>query len=403
MPLGVTSTDKKEKGFSLSSHRGIAGNKTHMTDNNPTQVQPERSATHAHAKWFLVHDDVSLSVPAPVVRVSVIKAQASIAPGKRLVRDHNSPNDVLLNDDQTVDLREGNVFYTLDAEDIEGERDHCSQPAKLAMLVDDRAEIIGTPHQHGRSIRDLFDIPVGSLLFRDLDTPHDEPIADDQVVEYGDGPVFYSRHHQKTILSIVVNKKTFTAENGVKEEMTGLAIASLVSQNPAQTDVYKREGGTRKAVGLHETIRVMTGDEFDVIRQQVQGGFEPTRIERELNILRVGGANVVFHGGTPAAVVYHDLPVRAGNSVGVAKSDVLVLVPSGYPAQAIDCAFLPQGSPLLGRVPGAPQYAVVVGGCAWTQVSYHPHNGGGGPPWNKDCLGFHTYIDELLAWLDKAQ
>ena len=39
----------------------------------------------------------------------------------------------------------------------------------------------------------------------------------------------------------------------------------------------------------------------------------------------------------------------------------------------------------------------------WTRISYHPHTGGGGPAWNKDLHGFHTYIDELLAWLDKAQ
>ncbi len=375
-----------------------------MTDHPSVSIQAGGGAAHAPAKWFLLTDDTPLAVPAPLVRVSVIKAQASIGADKRLVRDHNSPDDVLLGDDQTVDLREGNVFYTLDAAEVGGERGRCEEPAKLAVLLDDRAEIIGTLHQSGRSLRELFAVPVDASLFRDFETPRDEPIANDERVEYQDGPVFYARRHHRppSVLSIIVNRKTFTTADGVKEEMTGLAIAALVSPQPAGTDVYKREGGTRKAVGLQENIHVATGDEFDVIRKQVQGGFEPTRIERELDILRAGRAAVTFLAGPPAAVVYHDLPVRAGNRAGVASTDVLVLVPGGYPAQALDGAFLPQGSRLLGQVPGVPQHAIVAGGRTWTHVSYHPHNGGGGPAWNKDRLGFHTYVDELLAWLDKA-
>lgn len=377
-----------------------------MIDQPSVSIPPAGGANRGQAKWFLLVDDVPLAVPAPVVRVSVIKAQASIGADKRVVRDHNSPQDMVLDDNQTVDLREGNVFYTLDADDAADERGHCERPAKLAMLVDDRAEVIGTPHQTGRSLRELFALPTHAALFRDLDVRDDQAIGEDERVEFRDGPVFYSRHHHHqppAVLSIVVNRKTFTAADGVKEEMTGMAIAALVSQNPADTDVYKREGGGRKPVGLQETIRVATGDEFDVIRKQVQGGFEPTRIERELGVLRTGGATVTFLAGPPAAVVYHDLPVRVGNSSGVASTDVLVLVPSGYPALALDGAYLPQGSPLLGRVPGAVQQSITLGGRTWTLVSYHPHAGGGGPPWNKDRLGFHTYIDELLAWLDKAQ
>ena len=405
MPSRKPRADKKENLFWLSLSPTPTGNREHMT-NQPSASIPVGGAAHGWAKWFLSTDDVPLAVPAPLVRVSVIKAQASVGADQRLVRDHNSPNDVLLGDDQTVDLREGNVFYTLAADEAAGERSRCELPAKRAMLVDDRVELIGTVHQTGRSLRELFALPADASLFRDLDTPHDEAIADDERVEYQDGPVFYSRRHHRpapVVLSIIVIRKTFTAAAGVKEEMPGLAIAALGSQTPANTDVYKRAGGGRSPVGLQETIRVATGDEFDVIRKQVQGGFEPTRIERELGVLRAGGAAMTFHAGPPAAVVYHDLPVRVGNRAGITQTDVLVLVPGGYPAQGLDGAYLPQGSRLLGLVPGAVQHTILVGGRPWTQVSYHPHQGGGGPPWSKDRLGFHTYIDELLAWLDKAQ
>jgi hypothetical protein len=44
-----------------------------------------------------------------------VKAQASVPPGFVLVRDHNSPDDVILGDDEIVDLSKGNVFYRLAA------------------------------------------------------------------------------------------------------------------------------------------------------------------------------------------------------------------------------------------------------------------------------------------------
>jgi len=36
-------------------------------------------------------------------------------------------------------------------------------------------------------------------------------------------------------------------------------------------------------------------------------------------------------------------------------------------------------------------------------VSYHPHNGGGGPPWNKDRHGLQTYYTEILSWIQRAR
>ena len=105
-----------------------------------------------------------LAVPDPIVAVHVLKTQASVPTDFVLVRDHNSPNDVVLKDGETVDLRQGNVFYTVRACDV-GERGHCTAPAKLAMNVDDRAEEIGTRNQTGGSVRELFELPADILLF----------------------------------------------------------------------------------------------------------------------------------------------------------------------------------------------------------------------------------------------
>ena len=174
-----------------------------------------------------------------------------------------------------------------------------------------------------------------------------------------------------------------------------------MSATPAETRVYKRTTDGRKEIDLNEAIEIHDCDEFDVVRKIVQGGFEPSRIERELDILRSNGAKVTFVADGQPAVIYHDLPVRPGHSV--AATDVLVQMPGGYPGQYLDYAFLPDGSPLVGKVPGTAQGRIQALGKTWVQISYHPHTGGGGSPWNKDTHGFHTYIDELLSWLDKAQ
>jgi hypothetical protein len=371
-----------------------------MNTIEPTLTEILKPDGCAPAKWFALIDDTPLAVPDPTVAVHVLKVQANVPADFVLVRDYNSPNDVVLKDGETIDLRHGNVFYTMRACEV-GERGYCTAPAKLAIKVDDRAEEIGTRAQTGGSIRELFELPAGIQLFRDLHSRDDQPIEANAAANFDDGPVFYTRKHI-VCLAIIVNKKRFTAADGVKPQMTGLEIAKLVSATPAETRVYKRTAGGRQEIeDLNKTVEIHDCDEFDVVRRRVDGGYEPSRIERELNILRSNGAKVTFAAEGSPAVIYHDLPVRPGHSVGT--TDVLVPVPGGYPGQFLDWAFLPVGSPLIGKVPGATQGSAQALGKPWVQISYHPHNGGGGPPWNKDVHGFHTYIDELLSWLDKAQ
>jgi hypothetical protein len=97
----------------------------------------------------------------------------------------------------------------------------------------------------------------------------------------------------------------------------------------------------------------------------------------------------------PEAVIYYSLPT----TITASPTDVMVLVPAGYPQTMLDLAFLPAGSPLLGVLKGQPQQNFTVGGRTWTQVSYHPHTNGGAPPWDPTLHGFHTYIDEVLSWI----
>ncbi len=120
------------------------------------------------------------------------------------------------------------------------------------------------------------------------------------------------------------------------------------------------------------------------------------RITRELELISQDGSQAKLYEN-PDAVIYYGLP----SSLGLIDStDVMVVVPGGYPGATLDHAYLPSGSPLLNVVKGQPEGAFLdVDGRRWQRVSYHPHNGGGAPGWDPTRHGLHTYVDEVLSWL----
>jgi hypothetical protein len=127
------------------------------------------------------------------------------------------------------------------------------------------------------------------------------------------------------------------------------------------------------------------------------------RIERELALLRAGGQIADLIELSRAVVIYRGVPTSGAKFGLPVETDVLVPVPGGYSASAIDLAGLPVDSPLLPRLKGGQnnQGRITADGREWQLASYHPHNGGGGPPWDQTKHGFHTYMDHLVAWLDK--
>src|SRR5437016_770318 len=81
-------------------------------------------ATSGAPKWAATVNDEPIPMPQRHVKVKVIRAQAAIQGDFILVRDHDSPNDVLLRDEETIDLAKGNVFYTVKVCDAKP-REHC--------------------------------------------------------------------------------------------------------------------------------------------------------------------------------------------------------------------------------------------------------------------------------------
>lgn len=356
-----------------------------------TKMQSE----FGNAKWQVMVDDVGVPMPRRIVPVAVVRAQASVGDDFVLVRDHNSPDDVVLDDDGTVDLLDGNVCYTLRRCDVQP-RGECNAPAKLAIFVDDRFEVVTRREQSGKLILQLFGIALNVQLIRDFERPNDEPIGLAETAVYDDGPVFVTRQRADG-LKITVNSRVFTEDDGVKPMMTGGEIAALVyPEKPQETCVRLTSDGNR-LIEFAEQVIVAACATFDVIRKGVTGGYEQSRVVLEVDTLTIGGARVTINDNTPA-VIYHDLTVKPG--LPVEKTDVLVLIPGGYPGRMLDGAFLPEGSPLLGRLKGNPQGNTVDAlDRRWQLVSYHPHTNGIGPAWNPTKHGFHTYIGEIMSWL----
>lgn len=372
---------------------------TNITNNDApgTAAGSSSACLGVDPKWAAVINDTLIPMPRRKVRAAVLRSQGAIPADEALHRDHNSDHDPIIVDGDEIDLAHGNVFYS-DKVGASGGYGTPAAPAKMAYVVDDRWELVVKPSQTGQSLRDLFALESEVELLRDFESPNDFLVQPADNANFELGCVYRTRKHH-AVLAIKVNRLRFTEKDGVKSTMTGREIAALVEPHPEQTKVEQLTPQGPVAIGLDESVCVQNGDEFKVIRCNVNAGYQAERLEREIDQLRARGANVTLLAGE-SAVIYHDVPVRLG--LPVTSTDVLVKVPAGYPGGIIDNAFLPEGSPLLPCTVGAEQQIEIIGGRRWKQKSIHPHTGNG-VPWNKDVHGFHTYYGEMVNWLHARQ
>lgn len=196
--------------------------------NDRTQTQSgNASVCTAEAKWAALIGDVNTPAPQQIVKASVLRAQAGIGDNAVLVRDHNSPNDVVLDDCEKVDLAEGNVFYELPRCDAQP-RGRCKSPAKLAYFVNDRAEITTKPDQTGTTLRELFNLSPDAVLIRDFESPDDMVIGPNDQAFFGDGPVFVARS-ARTDYTVIVNGRPRRVD---KPKLTFDEVVALAYDNP---------------------------------------------------------------------------------------------------------------------------------------------------------------------------
>lgn len=198
-------------------------------------------------------------------------------------------------------------------------------------------------------------------------------------------------------LHIFINKRHFDERCGVKKKMTVEELAKLLGWGHQEVKVrFICPRSEEVSEPINGEVEIINGDHFIVTRCNVVGGYVE-RVSQEAEVLNESGQVTLVLTSEYPCLIYKDVLNPSGNHV--TKTDVMVPIPIGYPASMIDRVALPEGSPLIGKVKGAPQEVVHIGGKAWRLISYHPYTNGGAGNWQPHLQGFHTYLSEVLSWL----
>lgn len=255
-------TLRAERPYKASAMQTVSTSPDIITDSAPGGTSCEISP----AKWFVTLDDRRIPMPQRVVKVSVVRAQADVPPDMVIVRDHNSPDDEVLADHGEIDCGKGNVLYTMPRCDARPPAP-CAAPAKFAFSVDDRVEETIMEAQTARSLLELVGIVASVHLFRDYESPVDQPIGPGERIHFADGPVFYTRPAHATTTEIVVN--------GEKKAVDGHTLsydqAVKLAFNPPEPDtiytVTYKKGPRAKPQGrmvAGDVVEIVCGEHFNV-------------------------------------------------------------------------------------------------------------------------------------------
>lgn len=215
-------------------------------------------------KWAAIITDRLFPMPRRNFGARDILDQAGVGRDFVLVRDHGSPNDVVLDDEAIVDLAGGNVLRVIPRCEA-GPQAHCTEPAKLAFVCDDAWEVTLTAKQTGHSLKRLFGLPDDAELLRDYESPDDLPIADAAVVNHADGCVFTSR---RVSLTVKVNNKDVRF---AKRSVTGLEIKQTAIAQGVKIDAgcvlyrLKPDGGLGPAIRDDESVALKHCDAFNCV------------------------------------------------------------------------------------------------------------------------------------------
>ena len=156
-------------------------------------------------KWAALINDRLFPMPRRKLTARDILDQSGHGQDVVLVREHETRNDVPFADGAEVDLAEGNVFRVVPRCEA-GPQPGCTGAAKLAFVCDDEWEVTLVGKQTGGSLKRLLGLPNEAVLVRDFESPHDQPISDDEVVEFRDGAVFTCRNRPASLeMTIFIN------------------------------------------------------------------------------------------------------------------------------------------------------------------------------------------------------
>lgn len=249
----------------------LSGNRSHEKRGEQAMVQAQKqkeqttseATCHAEAKWSAVVNDEPYPMPRQSIPLKFLRSQANVDEHLAVLRDHNSPNDPVLDDDQEVNLADGNVFRLVPRCEIKNSGP-CQAPPKLAFFMDDRWEITTNPNQSGEDLRLLFALDADYEILRDLESPNDVSIKSDEKISFGEGPVFVS---QCSKITIIVNGRQRKIE---KRQLSFQEIVELAFPNPPQgsnicfTVTYRDCTGAKGRLVEGDTLNITKGLVIDV-------------------------------------------------------------------------------------------------------------------------------------------
>lgn len=220
-----------------------------------------QDASHPNAKQAAVIDDGLFPMPRAKLTARDVLDQMGVQKDVVLQRDYNDPVDHVFGDDDLVDLRDGNVFKTRPRCAPVPCGDSNAKP-KLAFVADDVWAVTVAARQTGHSVKRLLGLPDGAELFRDLESPNNENVADDAEVAFRDGPVFTVK---SLSLTIKVNKKPVKV---AKRRLTGLEIKQAAIDQGVNIKVsfvlyeLKKDGDMGPAIPDDKKVTLHDCDEF---------------------------------------------------------------------------------------------------------------------------------------------
>ena len=235
------------------------------SESNPGREEPAVSGEKRPLpKCAVIVDDALYPMPRDRMTARDILDQTGASKEVVLQRDYNSPIDHTYGDDEKVDLREGNVFKTVPRRDPVP----CSTPdarPKLAFVVDDAWEVTVIPDQTGHSLKRLFGLPDHAKLFRDFESPIDQPIADEEKIYFRDGAVFIAKHFS---LTIKVNNNNVTVD---RRRLSGFEIKQAAIAQKVRIEItfvlyaLDKDGNLGAAIPDDKIVLLREGDAFRCI------------------------------------------------------------------------------------------------------------------------------------------
>ncbi|TLD71361.1 hypothetical protein FEM03_07470 [Phragmitibacter flavus] len=379
-----------------------------LNDNTPSQSGTDNPS----AKWASVVSDRLILMPRRRVSALLVSEQAGLKLGSVLIRDRVSGDDEVLEHDVEVDLADGNVFRVASSCDCASKPNPKLGEPKLAFVVDDRFKEVTNPSQTENGLRRLFGLDPRVELLRDMESPNDTPIDENETVRFKEGPVFVScveieKHCKGTegppdarrYIIRVRDKRVVVP----KPNPTGREILKLAGFDPAKILLNQRIGKRTVPVALDATVDLTAcGIERFTTLPNEQGEGRPTQdfslpeddVE-QLNAQNLSwqaitdkGTNWLIINNVPLPDVFHGEP-----------TDVAIRILPGYPATALDMAYF---HPPVRRKDGRPinctEGTAGIRAKSWQQWSRHYSSAN---PWKPGEFNVLTHYLLSLAWLER--